>query len=146
MYKYLSSHSTIITAIGTLISILGIACTTTEKVGEARESSSPELESKDLDSKSSDQVLFYQLTRGEKIENPELLPDYIPFYLKVVGSKGVKEEYLKYRGWDFDKDDIIDMLEELSPDGERLGEVFDFENSGYDEVWSGTKKIDEHSL
>lgn len=127
MWKNISASFAIIAAIGTLISILGTACRTTEKSDQAHTA---------LSSSSQSKAEFYQLSKGATVANPELLPNYIPFYLKEVGESGVIRAYLKYRGWDFDKDGVIDMLEELSPEGDTLSRTFDFKEAQQESVFA----------
>lgn len=98
---------------GLIISILEQGCTTTEK--------SPD---------EGDVKSHYTIEIGEIEKHMEPLPDYIPFYLNWYQGSKLQQRYLKYRGWDFSGNGIIDYLEELNEDGESIGHYFDFDQDG----------------
>jgi len=96
-------------AIGFIISILELGCATTEKSAETEQVKS-----------------HYTIEIGEVEKHLTPLPDYYPFYLNWYQGSELHLRYLKYRGWDFSGNGLVDYLEELDENGESIGHYFDF--------------------
>ena len=73
---------------------------------------------------------YYLLEKGEIVSNKHPLPDLIPFIQKVFEKDKQVGEYLRFRGWDFNKDGVIDMLEELNSEGSVVKRDYDFNSDG----------------
>ncbi|SMF79418.1 hypothetical protein [Pseudobacteriovorax antillogorgiicola] len=143
---------------GILISIIGSACVTTEKTTKSPEADSSAIEvhaepprnipDAPEDSRGSVAVSqgssqpapggealakfegYYILEKGETTAFKHPLPNYIPFFQVTMLEDKVLDRYLRYRGWDFNKDGFIDMLEELGPSGKTQSRKFDFNFDG----------------
>lgn len=99
--------------LGIIISILEPGCATTEKSEEAEPVTS-----------------HYTIEMGEVEKHLPPLPDYYPFYMNWYMGSELERRYLKYRGWDFSGNGMIDYLEELDEGVETIGHYFDFEQNG----------------
>ena len=74
--------------------------------------------------------LYYTLRLGEKIKNIKPYPDMIPIYVDWHMSDGNVKSHLGFRGWDFNHQGSISMLEVLSEEGTVVSTVFDFNTDG----------------
>lgn len=94
-----------------LITILAVACASTEKdepVGPDR----------------------YVLENGPIIVAGSPFPNQHPIYAKLYAGEKLLERRLAYRGWDLDHDGKIDMLEYLDAEGRVLRKTYDFNRDG----------------
>ncbi|MFW7380314.1 MAG: hypothetical protein ACOH5I_15995 [Oligoflexus sp.] len=96
--------------IGPIISNLLLGCATTEKSTDSESDKS-----------------HYTIEFGEVEKHLAPLPDYYPFYLNWYQGSELVKRYLKYRGWDFSGNGLVDYLEELNENGESIGHYFDFD-------------------
>ncbi len=60
----------------------------------------------------------------------EAYPGLVRFYLKQQLQDGGMDKRLVFRGWDFNSDERIDMLEVLGPDGKAKAVLYDFNFDG----------------
>jgi len=107
-------------ALWLIISILGTSCASTEKT---------------LGPDGKPLPTHFTLESGpaEKKANP--LPDYIPIYVRSYAGDQLLGRQLGYKGWDFNKDGVIDMLEILDAKGQVLRRAYDWNRDGQvDEV------------
>ncbi|NRA64720.1 MAG: hypothetical protein HRU19_09570 [Pseudobacteriovorax sp.] len=79
-------------------------------------------------------VEFWILKRQSIVVKRKPLPNQWDFVLELRGEDEVLGGYLKYRGWDFNRDGIADMLEEFSPEGVVVTRSFDFDHNGQVEL------------
>ncbi|MGE0172896.1 MAG: hypothetical protein AB7T49_08930 [Oligoflexales bacterium] len=69
------------------------------------------------------------LTVGNTVNNPEPLPNMTEIWL-VQGADTEVSRTLAYRGWDYNHDGRIDMLEKTSSTGEVTDRFFDYDFDG----------------
>jgi hypothetical protein len=113
--------SALSSALWLIICILGASCASTEK------------KTLGLDEKLLPTHFTLESGPAEKKANP--LPDYIPIYVRSYAGDQLLERQLGYRGWDFNKDGVIDMLEVLDAKGQVLRRAYDWNRDGQvDEV------------
>ncbi len=105
---------------GLLISILGVACASTEKTQGPDGKLLP---------------THFTLESGAVEKKADPLPDYIPIFVNSYAGETLLERHLGYKGWDFNKDGVIDMLEVLDAKGQVLRRAYDWNRDGQvDEV------------
>jgi hypothetical protein len=114
MFIYVKKNMLPTLLFGIIISILEPGCATTEKSADDE----PPITS------------HYTIEIGEVEKHSAPLPNYYPFYMNLYLGSELERRYLKYRGWDFSGNGIVDYLEELNEDGETIGHYFDFEQNG----------------
>ncbi|MBC7532078.1 MAG: hypothetical protein H7318_10900 [Oligoflexus sp.] len=90
------------------ISILAVACATTEK------------------SKEPPKPTHYVLENADPIVATMPFPNQHPIYVKIYGGEQLLERRLAYRGWDVDHDGLIDMVEYLDDKGEVIRTSYKF--------------------
>lgn len=72
----------------------------------------------------------FELDQGALEANAEPLPDKQNIHAIWHYTDGKSQRVLAYRGWDFNKDGRIDMLEVLALDGTPEAMAFDFDGDG----------------
>lgn len=72
----------------------------------------------------------FVIEKGAIEPNTGAIPQYIPVYVKTMKGQEVVDKKLGYRGWDFNKDGRIDMLEILDDKGLVSTTAFDFDLDG----------------
>lgn len=83
------------------------------------------------------EATHYIVSIGDTKVNPDPIPNYMPFWLLQYRGEILVKRYLQFRGWDYNKDGLIDQLVELNDVGETIGAYYDFNFDG---------KIDESEL
>lgn len=73
---------------------------------------------------------YILLEKGQIRRTEYPLPDLIPFTQKNFGKAKTAQEYLRFRGWDFNRDGLPDMVEELNEAGDVIVRAYDFNNDG----------------
>lgn len=101
--------------LGIIISILGFGCVSTEKAQQ------PDLKLIQT---------HFILEPGPVETQAGRLPDYFPIYAKIFAGEQVLDRKLVFRGWDFDKDGAIDMVEVLDKQGQVLRQAYDWNHDG----------------
>lgn len=97
------------------LSILGVACVSTEKTPDQGGAPIP---------------THYVLEPGpvEKAASP--LPDLTPIFVRIYAGEQMLEKRLGYRSWDFNKDGNCDMLETLDAQGQVVRRSYDMDRDG----------------
>ena len=72
----------------------------------------------------------YDIRKESPLIQPLPLPSLIPIWVDWHFSDNTSESNLMFRGWDFDGDEKIDMLEILNEKGNVVAVAFDFTNDG----------------
>ena len=90
------------------ISILAVACATTEKTAEPPKPT------------------HYVLEDAPRIIASLPFPNQHPIYVKIYAGDKLLERRLAYRAWDMDHDGLIDMIEYLGDKGEVLRTSYGF--------------------
>ena len=107
-------------ALWLIISILGASCASTEKT---------------LSPDGKPLPTHFTLESGPVEKKADPLPDYIPIFVQSYAGEKLISRHLGYKGWDFNKDGVIDMLEVLDTQGAVLRRAFDWDRDGtVDEV------------
>ena len=71
--------------------------------------------------------------KGDIVKNPDPEPNYIPIFQVTVEKSIQHSRYLRYKAWDFNKDGLFDMLEELDPEGKTVSRNYDFNFDGVED-------------
>jgi hypothetical protein len=103
-------------ALGITISILGVACVTTEKTV------TPPLRT------------HFVLEPGLVQPGHDSLPDLTPIYVRIYAGDQMVERRLAYKAWDFNRDGNIDMLEYLDAQGQVIRRSYDLNRDGVVDV------------
>jgi hypothetical protein len=94
------------------ISILGVACVTTEKT------------------EITPQKTHFVLEPGPVERGQDPLPDLTPIYVRIYAGDQLIERRLGYKAWDFNRDGSIDMLEYLDSQGQVIRRSYDLNRDG----------------
>lgn len=76
------------------------------------------------------QKVSFEVKKGPFVEFEDPLPAYQPIFVEWQYQDKTSKSVLSYKGWDFDNDRQIDMLEILEMDGSRQAMAFDFNGDG----------------
>lgn len=107
-------------ALWLIISILGASCASTEKT---------------LSPDGKPLPTHFTLESGAVEKKADPLPDYIPIFVNSFAGEQLLSRHLGYKGWDFNKDGVIDMLEVLDANGQVVRRAYDWNRDGtVDEV------------
>ena len=110
---------------------LAAGCATTEKKTTQNPRHIESLAARSLTGElSKAEPTHYLVTVGKTKVNPDPLPNYVPFWLLQYRGEILVKRYLQFKGWDYNKDGIIDHLTELSDKGEPKASYFDFNFDG----------------
>ncbi len=77
------------------------------------------------------QPTHYTISVGPTQGYQDPLPNYVPIFVDWHLAGGGLKQTLAYRGWDFDKDGRLDMVEVLNKDQTKAAFVFDFDRDGH---------------
>lgn len=72
----------------------------------------------------------YTLRLGEPVINQNPLPTYTPIMVDWHYKNGAIKSNIGFKGWDFNKDGRLDMVEVVGNDGSIEKYVFDFDFDG----------------
>lgn len=76
------------------------------------------------------EATHYIVSIGDKKTNADPIPNYVPFWLLQYRGEILVKRYLQFKGWDYNKDGLIDQLVELNDHGETIGAYYDFDFDG----------------
>ena len=115
-----------------LIFTLATGCATTEKKPEPQ-GAAPERA-----------WTHYTLTVGAPEPATMKLPALIPIWINWHKGEKTVATTLGYRGWDFNGDNTIDMLEIVGPEGAAVARMYDFDFDGkIDEPEQSAKNLQD---
>ena len=106
------------------ISILGVACVSTEKTPD------PAVVAPRT---------HYVLEPGPLQKGDDPLPDLTPIYVRIYAGDQMVEKRLAYRAWDFNKDGNFDMLEYLDAQGQVIRRSYDMNRDGRVDIEQGAQ-------
>jgi len=93
---------------------------------------------------SAPEQLSYRYEVGESRIEEDPLPNLQPVYVMKSQVSELTRKRIGYKGWDFDKDGQLDMLQVLNLKGRQVATAFDFNGDGeIDMVSAGGKSYFE---
>jgi hypothetical protein len=83
-----------------------------------------------VDTSINKEATHYIVSIGDTKVNADPIPNYVPFWLLQYRGEILVKRYLQFKGWDYNKDGLIDQLIELNDHGETIGAYYDFDFDG----------------